>query len=122
MGGPRSFLPRERVDLLTGVWTRLHALSAEELFGAHLAPFLQEATQILEARLQSSQEENRRLMEQVMEQRREVERMVQGLEAVVKDVEGSVAVLGTGAGTGRAVDGLRAEVWEMEAEAGGAAR
>jgi kinetochore protein NNF1 len=93
---------------------RLHTLSAEELYAAHLTPYLQEATQILESRLQSSQQENHNLMEKIMAQRAEIERLVSGVEGVVRDLEGSVEVMGSG--TGRGMEGLRAEVWEIEEE------
>jgi hypothetical protein len=49
-------------------------------------------------------------MEKIAMQRVEIERLVSGIEGVVKDLEGSVEVMGSG------VDGLRAEVWEMEEE------
>jgi kinetochore protein NNF1 len=64
--------------------------------------------------LQSSQQENHALMEQITAQRAEIERLVNGVEGVVRDLEGSVEVMGSG--IGRGVEGLRAEVWEMEEE------
>ena len=69
---------------------------------------------MLESRLQISQRENQALMEKIATQRAEIERLVGGIEGVVKDLEGSVEVMGSG--MGRGVDGLRAEVWEMEEE------
>jgi kinetochore protein NNF1 len=93
---------------------RLHTLSAEELYTAHLTPYLQQATQILESRLQSSQRENQALMENIAAQRAEIERIVGGIEGVVRDLEGSVEIMGSG--VARGVEGLRAEVWEMEEE------
>ena len=93
---------------------RLHTLSPEELYAAHLTPYLQQATEILESRLQSSQQENQALMEKITSQRAEIERFIGGIEGVVRDLEGSVEVMGTDVGGG--VEGLRAEVWEMEEE------
>jgi kinetochore protein NNF1 len=93
---------------------RLHTLSAQELYDAHLTPYLQEATQMLELRLRTSQQDNQALMEKIATQRAEIERLVGGIEGVVKDLESSVEVMGSGMGGG--VDGLRAEVWEMEEE------
>lgn len=103
---------RQKVDSENN--NRLHTLSADELYAAHLTPFLQQATETLRARLQSSQQENQRLMERVVAQRAEIERLVGGVEGVVRDLEGSVEVMG--GGVGRGVEGLRAEVWEMEGE------
>ena len=93
---------------------RPHTLSADELYAAHLTPYLQQATQTLEARLQSSQSDNQQLLERISAQRAEMEQLVGGLEGVVKDLEGSVEVMGGGAGKG--VERLTAEVWEMEEE------
>jgi hypothetical protein len=53
-------------------------------------------------------------MEQITAQRAEIERLVNGVKGVVRDLEGSVEVMGSG--IGRGVEGLRAEVWEMEEE------
>ena len=93
---------------------RPHTLSADELYAAHLTPYLQQVTQTLEARLQSSQSDNQQLLEKINAQRAVMEQLVGGLEGVVKDLEGSVEVMGGGAGRG--VERLRAEVWEMEEE------
>ena len=105
----RLLFPGHQADL-----DRLHTLSAQELYTAHLTPYLQEATQMLESRLQTSQQDNQALMEKIATQRAEIERLVGGIEGVVKDLEGSVEVMSSG--MGRGVDGLRAEVWEMEEE------
>ena len=43
-----------------------------------------------------------------------MEQLVGGLEGMIRDLEGSVEVMG--GGMGRGVEGLRAEVWEMEEE------
>lgn len=69
---------------------------------------------MLESRLQSSQRENQALMEKIAAQRAEIERLVGGIESVVRDLEGSVEIMGSG--VARGVEGLRAEVWEMEEE------
>lgn len=53
-------------------------------------------------------------MEKITAQRAEIEQLVNGLEGIVKDIEGSVEAMG--AGVGKGVEGLRAEVWEMEQE------
>ena len=89
--------------------------TAEELYTAHLMPYLQRATQMLESRLQFSQQENQALMEKITAQRAEIERLVGGIEGVIRDLEGSVEVMDSG--VARGVEGLRTEVWEMEEEA-----
>jgi kinetochore protein NNF1 len=70
---------------------------------------------MLESRLQFSQQENQALMEKITAQRAEIERLVGGIEGVTRDLEGSVEVMDSG--VVRGVEGLRAEVWEMEEEA-----
>ena len=95
-------------------YDRLHTLSAEELHTAHLTPYLQQTTAILEARLKDTQEENGALMRRITEQRLEIESLVQGLEGVVADLEDSIEAMRDDAGGG--MDGLRAEIWEMEGE------
>ena len=93
---------------------RLHTLSAGDLYAAHLTPYLQQATQMLESRLQHSQQDNQALAEKIAAQRAEIERLVGGIEGIVRDLEGSVEAMGSG--MGRGVEGLRAEVWKMEEE------
>ena len=93
---------------------RPHTLSAEELHDAYLTPYLQQATVTLEDRLRVTQEHNGEMMEKIFAQRAEIERFVNGLEGAVRDVENSVEAMD--AGMGRGVEGLRAEVWEMEQE------
>ncbi|ERF73641.1 hypothetical protein EPUS_00894 [Endocarpon pusillum Z07020] len=91
-----------------------HTLSVEELHIAHLTPYLQQATTMLEARLKDTQEENGTLMRRITEQRVEMENLVQGLEGVVADLEDSIEAMRDDGEGG--VDGLRAEIWEMEGE------
>ena len=69
---------------------------------------------MLESRLQTSQQDNEALVERIAAQRAEIERLVRGIQGVVRDLEGSVEAMGSG--MGRGVEGLRAEVWEMEEE------
>ena len=95
-------------------YNRPHTLSAEELHIARLTPYLQQATTMLEARLRGVQEENGALMRRITEQRVEMESLVQGLEGVVADLEDSIEAMRDEGGGG--VDGLKAEMWEMEGE------
>lgn len=96
------------------VQVRPHALSAEQLYTAYLGPHLQEATELLDAKLQSTQAENAKAMELIAAQRNEMERLVGDLEMLVHDVENSVQVMHEGTDNG--IEGLRAEAWEMESE------
>lgn len=77
-------------------------------------PHLQRAMEVAEGRLQSTQEENAKIMERIVAQRQEMEQLVGGLEGLVRDLEESVDALNEG--NGRGVDGLRAEAWKMEGE------
>ena len=53
-------------------------------------------------------------MQRITEQRAEMERLLQGLEGIVADLGGSVEAMGSEVDGG--VDGLRADIWEMEGE------
>ncbi|KAL9624015.1 MAG: hypothetical protein Q9160_001768 [Pyrenula sp. 1 TL-2023] len=91
-----------------------HALSAEQLYTAYLGPHLQEATELIDAKLQSTQAENAKAIEKIAAQRKEMEKLVGDLETLVRDVESSVQVMNEGTDNG--VEGLRAEAWEIESE------
>ncbi|KIW65662.1 hypothetical protein PV04_07902 [Phialophora macrospora] len=92
----------------------LHTLSAEELYAAHLTPYLQRATEELNMRIQKSQQENTVIFGQINNQRAEIERLVSGLQHTVKDIEGSVDAMHSGQQT--SFDELRNDVWQMEQE------
>ncbi|PGH32531.1 kinetochore protein NNF1 [[Emmonsia] crescens] len=68
-----------------------HTLGANELYQAHLAPYLVEVQSSLNTKLETVQKENGQLSEKVESQRREIEQLLSGLEAVVSDVEGAAA-------------------------------
>ncbi|OJD11793.1 hypothetical protein AJ78_07506 [Emergomyces pasteurianus Ep9510] len=68
-----------------------HTLGANELYQAHLAPYLAEAQASLNTKLETVQKENGQLSEKVESQRREIEQLLCGLEAVISDVEGAAA-------------------------------
>jgi kinetochore protein NNF1 len=114
-----TFSARALLVFLSLFWliprNRPHTLSAEELHTAYLTPYLQQATTMLDTRLKNTQEDNKALMQRITDQRAEMESLVQGLEGVVADLEGSVEVLTAQKG-GRGVNGLRAEVREMDTE------
>ncbi|KAJ4522552.1 hypothetical protein HRR78_000039 [Exophiala dermatitidis] len=92
----------------------LHTLSAYELYTANLTPYLQQATQELEGKLQSTQDDNAKLMTTIEQQRAELEQLLNGLEMAIKDIEGAVQALPTADQGG--VEGLRNHVWEIEQE------
>lgn len=68
---------------------------------------------LLEERLRETQEGNEALMRRIREQRGEMEGLILGLEGLVADLEGGVEAMRWG---GDGVDGLKAEIWEMESE------
>jgi kinetochore protein NNF1 len=100
------------VASLTG--HRLHTLSAEELYAAHLTPYLSHAAEELNTRIQKSQQENTVTFEKINTQRAEIERLLSGLELSIKDIEGAVNVMQNSRQTG--FDELRGDVWQMEQE------
>lgn len=69
---------------------------------------------MLEARLKDTQEENGALMRRITAQRVEMENLVQGLEGIVADLEDSIEAMRDDGEGG--VDGLKAEIWEIEGE------
>jgi len=97
---------------LTGA--RLHTLSAGELYTAHVTPYLEQATEELNSRLQATQGDNAQMTDRIKDQRAEIERLLNGLEWVVKDIEGSVDAMRTSEQGG--FDELRSDVWQMEQE------
>lgn len=66
-----------------------HTLGAEDLYKAHLTPYLQEAQAILDDKLEATHAQNAELSQTVQAQRLEIEKLLSHLESVVKDVEGA---------------------------------
>ncbi|OKL59706.1 hypothetical protein UA08_05140 [Talaromyces atroroseus] len=66
-----------------------HMLNADDLYRAHLTPYLQQAESALNAKLEEAQSQNAALAERVIAQRQEIESLLSGLEAVMADLEGS---------------------------------
>jgi kinetochore protein NNF1 len=64
-------------------------LGAEDLYQAHLAPYLQVAQSTLDSRLEAVQSQNAELAARIQAQRREIESLLSGLEVVVGDLEGA---------------------------------
>ena len=91
-----------------------HTLTADELYTAHLTPFLQDAAVELESRLQTTQRDNQQMIQSIEAQRAEIEQLVAGLESVVKDIESSIEAMNTGNTNG--LGELRNDTWQMEQE------
>ncbi|KAJ5874528.1 uncharacterized protein N7529_002958 [Penicillium soppii] len=68
-----------------------HTLGAEDLYKAHLTPFLQEAQSTLNTRLEATNTENTELAQTVQAQRLEIEQLLSRLGLVVSDIEGAAA-------------------------------
>ena len=64
-----------------------HTLGAEELYNAHLTPYLEEAQAALNNKLEATAAENGELAQTVQAQRLEIERLLAHLESVVGDIE-----------------------------------
>lgn len=73
-----------------------HTLAPETIYGAHLAPFLQQQYSQLNAMIQTTQGQNSKLIEDLDIQHQEIEQLVGRLEGVVQDLESAGKVLGEG--------------------------
>lgn len=93
---------------------RLHTLSADELYTAHLTPYLQQAAEELNTKLHTTQQENSIMMGKINDQRAEIDRLLNGLQSVVKDIEGSVDAMRANEEVG--FNELRSDVWQIEQE------
>ncbi|KAL5355433.1 putative MIND kinetochore complex component Nnf1 [Aspergillus floccosus] len=89
-----------------------HTLPPDELYRAHLTPYLQEARLSLDSKLETTETENVKLAERVQAQRKEIEELLSSLENVVGDLEGAAA-----AATQFSTDNeLRKEAIQMDEE------
>lgn len=68
---------------------RPHTLGAEDLYKAHLTPYLQEAQSALNNKLAATQAQNTELAQTIQAQRLEIEKLLSHVESVVTDVEGA---------------------------------
>lgn len=59
----------------------------------HLAPYLAEAKDSLDSKLEETQKQNTQLAERIRRQKQEIRHLLEGLEAVVGDVEGAVKAM-----------------------------
>ena len=62
---------------------RPHTLGAEELYKAHLTPYLQEAQATLKGKLDETHAQNSELAQTVQAQRREIEKLLAQLESAI---------------------------------------
>lgn len=68
-----------------------HTLGADELYKAHLTPYLREAQSVLETKLEATHAENAELAGKIQAQRSEIQALLSSLETVVTDLEGATA-------------------------------
>ncbi|PYH42773.1 Nnf1-domain-containing protein [Aspergillus saccharolyticus JOP 1030-1] len=68
-----------------------HTLPPDELFRAHLLPFMQETRLTLKTKIESVQNENSKLAQRVQAQRENIQNLLSSLESVVADLEGAAA-------------------------------
>lgn len=68
---------------------RPHTLGAEDLYKAHLTPYLQDAQTTLNNSLETTHAENAELAQTVQTQRLKIEKLLSHLESVITDIEGA---------------------------------
>ncbi|KAJ6000073.1 hypothetical protein N7481_000482 [Penicillium waksmanii] len=68
-----------------------HTLGADELYKAHLTPYLRQAQSTLDSKLEATHAQNAELAQTVQAQRLEIERLLSHIESVVADVEGAAS-------------------------------
>ncbi|RAL07298.1 Nnf1-domain-containing protein [Aspergillus homomorphus CBS 101889] len=89
-----------------------HTLPPDDLFRAHLLPYMQETQSDLKTNIESVQNENTELAQRVQAQREEIQGLLLNLESIVADLEGAAA-----AATQFSSDNnLRQEAAEMDEE------
>jgi len=66
-----------------------HTLGAEDLYKAHLTPYLQKVQATLNDKLEATHAQNAELAQTVQTQRVEIEQLLSQLESVVGDLEGA---------------------------------
>ncbi|KAI9933343.1 hypothetical protein ASPWEDRAFT_30185 [Aspergillus wentii DTO 134E9] len=89
-----------------------HTLGPEELYKAHLTPYLQEAQSTVNAKLQSTEKQNAELAQDIQSQRMEIQNLLSNLESVVADLDGAAAA----ATQFSKENGLRQETMQMDEE------
>ncbi|KAI5294796.1 hypothetical protein KEM52_003174 [Ascosphaera acerosa] len=69
-----------------------HTLPPDELYRAHLAPYLEQAKQSLGEQITSTEDENTALAETIQRQRRQIQALLARLDSVAADIEEAAAV------------------------------
>lgn len=98
--------------MFTDVAPSPHTLGPEQLYQAHLTPFLQEAQTALNTKIDTTQTQNATLAQDIQSQRLEIETLLSSLESVVGDLEGA----GLAATQFSKENNLREEVVQMDEE------
>ncbi|KAF9885614.1 hypothetical protein FE257_012705 [Aspergillus nanangensis] len=68
-----------------------HTLLPDELYRAHITPYLQDAQATLNAKQETTEVENTELAQRVQAQRKEIEELLSSLDGVVGDLKGAAA-------------------------------
>ena len=90
----------------------LHELAPQQLFLAHLAPYLNDTKTQLDGKMSQVQNENAHLIQSIKEQEAEIEKMVHGLENIITDLDNGSATLHATTEDGT----LRREAREIDGE------
>ncbi|KAI5305358.1 hypothetical protein KEM56_004634 [Ascosphaera pollenicola] len=69
-----------------------HTLPPEELYKAHLAPYLIKSKAALDEQMKSAGEENIRLSETIQKQRQQIQKLLTSLDSVIDDLEAAAKV------------------------------
>ena len=93
----------------------MHEIQPQQLYLAHLAPYLEETQKKLEGEMLQLQADNETLVNSIHAQEEEVERMVSDLEAVIRDLEGANEVMDQVVGDAS----MRTDARELHAEIAG---
>ena len=72
---------------------RIHETPPEQLFLAHLAPFMKETETNLEAEISQMEAENAQLLKSMRESEEEADKMAGDLEIIIKDLESASEVV-----------------------------
>ena len=91
------------------MFNRMHTLSPQDLYLAHLSPQLVPIQSELESQLSATQSRNEELVNDIRRQRDEIETLLNGVETIVKDLEGANAVLEDTISSG----GVRSEILDI---------
>ncbi|KAI1963516.1 hypothetical protein LOZ58_002350 [Ophidiomyces ophidiicola] len=70
-----------------------HTLGATELYQAHLTPYLAQAQQSLDLKLEETEKHNILLAEKIQRQKEEIRQLLEGMEAIIGDIEGAAKAM-----------------------------